>query len=204
MRLAVAQARAVLILVLNLSRTAMNHTIETSLQANVARPAPAGTGRIAFVQSCWHKDIVEQCRTAFVAELARLGAGETPVDVFEVPGAFEIPLQAKLLARSGRYDAIVAAGLVVDGGIYRHEFVADAVISGLMRVQIETEVPVISAVLTPQLFHEHEEHRRFFHEHFLVKGREAAAACARTMANIAGVKERPSSAVGALPAAELR
>src|SRR5215813_5737305 len=99
-------------------------------------------GRIAFVQSCWHKEIVDQCRIACVAELGRLGHPEDSIDVFEVPGAFEIPLQAKLLARSGRYVAIVAAGLVVDGGIYRHEFVADAVISALMRLQLETDVPI--------------------------------------------------------------
>ncbi|MFX5555189.1 6,7-dimethyl-8-ribityllumazine synthase, partial [Acinetobacter baumannii] len=79
---------------------------------------------------------------------------------------------------------IVAAGFVVDGGIYRHEFVADAVISGLMRAQMDTDVPVISAVLTPQHFHEHEEHLRFFRDHFVVKGTEAAAACARTIENI--------------------
>ena len=77
-------------------------------------------------------------------------------------GAFEIPLHAMRLAESGTYDAIVAAGLVVDGGIYRHEFVADAVIGGLMRVQLDTGVPVISAVLTPHHFHEHETHRAFF------------------------------------------
>jgi 6,7-dimethyl-8-ribityllumazine synthase len=166
---------------------------ETEQLAHHAKPAAdalGGTDRVAFVQSCWHKDIVDQCRAAFMAELQRLGMPETAIDLFEVPGAFEIPLQAKLLAQSGRYAAIVAAGLVVDGGIYRHEFVADAVISGLMRVQIETEVPVISAVLTPQRFHEHGEHQRFFHQHFLVKGQEAAAACARTMANIAGVKQQ--------------
>ena len=102
-----------------------------------------------------------------------------------MPGSFEIPLQAKLLARSGRYAAIVAASFVVDGGIYRHEFVAEAVISGLMQVQLETEVPVISAVLTPQRFHEHAEHRDFFHAHFVVKGAEAASACARTLDNMA-------------------
>ena len=141
------------------------------------------------MQSCWHKEIVDQCRSAFLTELARLGTAEGLVDVFEVPGAFEIPLQAKLLAKSGRYVAIVAAGFVVDGGIYRHEFVADAVIAALMRVQIDTEVPVISAVLTPQRFHEHQEHARFFREHFLVKGAEAASACARTIDNIAGVKQ---------------
>ena len=104
--------------------------------------------------------------------------------LFRGAGAFEIPLQAKLLARTSRYVAIVAAGLVVDGGIYRHEFVADAVISALMRLQLETDVPIISAVLTPQRFHEHEEHKRFFQEHFVVKGTEAAKACAATIANI--------------------
>jgi 6,7-dimethyl-8-ribityllumazine synthase len=142
------------------------------------------SGRIAFVQSCWHKDIVDQCRIGFVAELAKRGVPESQIDFFEVPGAFEIPLQAKLLARTGRYAAIVATGLVVDGGIYRHEFVCEAVINGLMRVQLDSEVPVISAVLTPQHFHEHAEHLRFFREHFVVKGIEAAAACAATIANV--------------------
>ncbi len=99
-------------------------------------------------------------------------------------GAFEIPLHAQRLAASGRYRAIVAAGLVVDGGIYRHEFVAEAVIDGLMRVQLDTGVPVFSAVLTPHHFHEHDEHQRFFHEHFQVKGREVAKACTETIESL--------------------
>ena len=144
--------------------------------------------RIAFVQACWHKEIVDRCRTAFAAEIAKHGYGEDDVDYFEVPGSFEIPLHAMFLARSGRYTAIVGAGFVVNGGIYRHEFVADAVIGGLMRVQLETGVPVISAVLTPQHFHEHEDHRKFFYDHFLVKGAEAASACAATIEKIARLK----------------
>ena len=151
------------------------------------RPTTDGD-RIAFVQSCWHKDIVDHCRDVFVAEIVKLGFGEKRIDFFEVPGGFEIPLQSKLLAKSGRYAAIVAAGFVVDGGIYRHEFVAEAVIGGLMRVQLETEVPIISAVLTPQRFHEHDEHQRFFREHFVVKGAEAAAACAQTIDNLRRLK----------------
>jgi 6,7-dimethyl-8-ribityllumazine synthase len=135
------------------------------------------SSRIAFVQSCWHKDIVDQSRDAFLAAMAEGGMPASRIDIFEVPGAFEIPLHAKLLAKSGRYQAVVAAGLVVDGGIYRHEFVASAVISGLMQVQLETEVPVLSAVLTPQHFHEHETHHAFFTRHFQVKGQEVAAAC---------------------------
>jgi 6,7-dimethyl-8-ribityllumazine synthase len=140
-----------------------------------------GSRRIAFIQSCWHKDLVDQTRTSFIAEIEQLGVPESEVDLFEVTGAFEIPLHAMRLAESGVYDAIVAAGLVVDGGIYRHEFVADAVISGLMRVQLDSGVPVISAVLTPHHFHEHETHRAFFFQHLEAKGTEAARACANTI-----------------------
>lgn len=164
----------------------MNQSFRETIQTRESQTT--GGERIAFVQSCWHKDIVDRCREGFVPELARLGIAKERVDFFEVPGAFEIPLQAKLVAKTGRYAAIVAAGFVVDGGIYRHEFVADAVIAALMRVQLDTEVPVISAVLTPQRFHEHDEHRKFFLDHFIVKGGEAARACARTIENVRAIQ----------------
>ncbi len=142
------------------------------------------SARVAFVQSCWHRDIVDQARVAFLRSIEQYGVTRARVDCFEVPGAFEIPLHAKMLAKSGRYAAVVAAGFVVDGGIYRHEFVASSVIDALMSVQMDTEVPIISIVLTPQRFHEHEEHRRFFAAHFLTKGDEAAHACAGAIGGI--------------------
>lgn len=151
--------------------------------------------RIAFVQACWHREIVDQCRRAFVAEMEKLGHPPGQIDFFEVAGAFEIPLHAKLLARSGKYAAIVAAGLVVNGGIYRHEFVAQAVINGLMQVQLETAVPVLSAVLTPHHFHAHEEHQSFFHEHFVVKGGEAARACADVIGKVRTLKAQLPAAM---------
>ena len=137
--------------------------------------------RIAFVQAQWHADIVHQARDAFLAELERQGIPADTIDVFDVPGAFEIPLHAKRLAQSGRYAAIVGCALVVDGGIYRHEFVATTVVNALMTLQLETSVPILSAVLTPHHFHEHAEHRKYFHRHFAVKGTEAADACVRTI-----------------------
>ena len=97
-----------------------------------------------------------------------------------MPGAFEIPLRAKLLACSGQYAGIVAAGLIVDGGIYRHEFVSTAVIDGLMRVQLDTGVPVFSAALTPQDFLSKGQ-PEFFRENFVTKGAEAAHACVETI-----------------------
>lgn len=145
-------------------------------------PSAAKAGeRIAFIQAGWHRDIVQQCRLSFVAEMIRLGYLESDIDVFDVAGAFEIPLHAQRLANSGRYGAVVAAALVVNGGIYRHEFVADAVISGMMQVQLATGVPVLSAVLTPHHFHAGEEHQQFFFDHFKIKGVEVARACVATM-----------------------
>lgn len=155
--------------------------------ARSSRPAAARAGpgwRFAFIHALWHEAIVGQARDAFFAEMARHRIPAEAIDLFNVPGAFELPLHARKLADTGRYDAVVACALVADGGIYRHEFVADAVISGLMRVQLDCQVPVISAVLTPQHFHEHEEHRRFFSEHFAVKGTEAARACLKTVQSL--------------------
>ena len=144
-------------------------------------------GRLAFVAARWHADLIESCRAEFLAESERLGTPAAEIDLFEVAGAFEIPLTAKRLAASGRYRAVVCSALVVDGGIYRHEFVAAAVIDGLMSVQLETEVPVISAVLTPQSFHEHETHQDFFREHLRTKGAEAAQACHGTIDALAAL-----------------
>lgn len=162
------------------SSTRLHGSSSTEL---VAQALPPQT-RIAFIQSSWHEDIVSRGRTAFLAEMSHHGVASDAIDLFQVPGAFEIPLHAKKLAQSGRYAAVVCCGLVVDGGIYRHDFVAGAVINGLMSVQLETGVPVFSAVLTPLHFHEHETHLLFFTEHFLVKGKEAAQACLQTLASL--------------------
>ena len=152
--------------------------------ATPAHPRFARPQRIAFVQACWHREVVEEAKVAFLAEIEARHIPRDRVDIFEVPGSFEIPLHAQLLAKTRRYTAIVAAGLVVDGGIYRHEFVSDTVIKALMDVQLRTEVPVFSAVLTPQQFHETEVHYEFFRKHFAIKGVEVAEACANTLLSL--------------------
>jgi len=150
----------------------------------LASTTGSGAKRIALVEAQWHSDIVHQARDAFLEEMARQGVASDQIDIFDVPGAFEIPLHAKRLAASGRYAAVVCCALVVDGGIYRHEFVATTVVNALMTLQLETGVPMISAVLTPHHFHEHIEHRKYFHRHFAVKGTEAADACVKTIAGL--------------------
>ncbi|MET9318203.1 6,7-dimethyl-8-ribityllumazine synthase [Kribbella sp. NPDC003505] len=135
--------------------------------------------RVAIVAARWHADIVDSAVLAFRTGLADRGFPQ--VDVIEVPGAFEIPLKVKRLATSGRYAAVAACALVVDGGIYRHDFVASTVVQALMQVQLETNTPVFSAVLTPHNYHEHDEHRSYFLQHFVRKGEELADAAATTL-----------------------
>lgn len=139
---------------------------------------------IALVCATWHADLLRgasgACREAL--------AGHATAEEFTVPGALEIPLFAQTLAGTGRYDAVIAFGLIVDGGIYRHEFVADAVISGLMRVQLDTGVPVFSCVLTPHRFDESRERLDFFREHLVMKGGEVGNACLTMLAALEGVK----------------
>ena len=127
--------------------------------------------RFAFVKARWHSKIVDRAYDGFVETIPA-----SQVDSFDVPGAFEMPLMARDLAASGHYDAVVCAALVVDGGIYRHDFVAQSVVDGLMRAGLETGVPVLSVSLTPHHFQETDHHMSIYRDHFVVKGREAAAA----------------------------
>lgn len=131
--------------------------------------------KFAFIKAGWHAGIVDQALAGFTARLAEAGC-TAQVDVFDVPGAFEMPLLAQTLAEAGEYATIAAAALVVDGGIYRHDFVAQAVVSGLMEAGLKTGVPVLSVSLTPHNFQPTDAHEGFFKEHFVLKGREAADA----------------------------
>ena len=130
---------------------------------------------IAFIKANWHADIVNQTLVGFKQHMADTNQ-EYTLEVFDVPGAFEMPLLAQRLAKRGDVDAIVCAALVVDGGIYRHDFVAQAVVSGLMQVQLATEVPVFSVSLTPHNFQPEKEFNDFYLQHFIKKGAEAAKA----------------------------
>jgi len=138
--------------------------------------------KIAFIRASWHADIVNQAHEGFVTTLKEK-MPTASVDVYDVPGSLEIPLQAQQLANSGGYQLIVAAGLVVDGGIYRHDFVAQSVLDGMMRVQLDCNVPILSVVLTPHHFQDTEQHREFFFDHFRLKGIEAAQACLGVLGN---------------------
>ncbi|MFN3131451.1 6,7-dimethyl-8-ribityllumazine synthase [Roseibium sp.] len=131
----------------------------------------AAPTRYALIKANWHADIVDRALDGFCEVIPA-----DQVDVFTVPGAFEMPLLARDLANSGKYAAVAAAALVVDGGIYRHDFVAQAVVSGLMQAGLDSNVPVLSVSLTPHHFQPTEHHIGIYKDHFVEKGREAAQA----------------------------
>lgn len=83
-----------------------------------------------------------------VDALIRAGAEEKDIVIHKVPGSFELPLAAKKLAKSGRYDAIICLGAIIRGATPHFEYISAEVSKGIAMVGLETEVPVVFGVLT--------------------------------------------------------
>lgn len=104
--------------------------------------------RFAVLVARFNDFITDRLKDAAVATLLRHGAAATDVVVVSVPGAFELPLAAQHLARSGRYQAIVALGCVIRGATPHFDYVAGECAKGLSAVALGTGVPVSFGVLT--------------------------------------------------------
>ncbi|MDI6776549.1 MAG: 6,7-dimethyl-8-ribityllumazine synthase [Syntrophales bacterium] len=83
-----------------------------------------------------------------VDALTRAGANEKNIRIYKVPGAFELPLTAKKLAKSGRFDAVICLGAVIRGATPHFEYISAEVSKGIANVSLETEVPIAFGVLT--------------------------------------------------------
>ena len=103
--------------------------------------------RFAIVAARFNAGISEALLEGAVATLAEHGVTDDHMSVVQVPGAFEIPITAKRLAASGRYEAIIALGAVVRGGTPHFEYVAGECARGVARVALQEDVPVIFGVL---------------------------------------------------------
>jgi 6,7-dimethyl-8-ribityllumazine synthase len=104
--------------------------------------------RFGIVVSRFNSFITERLLTAAVDALERAGAAGQDVDVVRVPGAFELPLTAKKLAMSGRYDALVAIGCVIRGETSHYDYVCAETARGLQLAQMDSGVPIMFCVLT--------------------------------------------------------
>lgn len=109
------------------------------------RPSARGL-RLAIVRSLFNRPVTDGLLDGARRALREMGAREP--DVFDLPGAFELPLAAREAARTGRYDAVVALGAVIRGGTDHYEHVAREAAAGLSSAALETGVPVAFGVLT--------------------------------------------------------
>ena len=104
--------------------------------------------RVAIVAARFNDFIVEPLLNGAVQLLQKHGAEQRAIKIVHVPGAFELPLVAQKLAKSRHYDAVIALGAVVRGDTPHFDYVAGECAAGLLRVSLDTSVPVIFGVLT--------------------------------------------------------
>jgi 6,7-dimethyl-8-ribityllumazine synthase len=104
--------------------------------------------RFAFIAARFNDFVVEPLIRGALDALKRHGATEKQIEIVRVPGAFDIPIVARKLALSRRYDALIALGAVVRGQTPHFEYVAGECASGLARIALESGVPVAFGVLT--------------------------------------------------------
>lgn len=134
--------------------------------------------RFGVIAARYNRTLADALLESTLRTFAGLGARE--VEVFRVPGSYEIPVLASRLARSGRFDALVALGVVLQGGTSHAEHIAAADALNLQRIAVETGVPVIHQVLTPRTEREARARVR-------LRGEEAARAAiemAETLRNV--------------------
>ncbi len=134
--------------------------------------APDGA-RFAIIASRWNPRITDVLVTGARKSLAGNGVGEEAIDVVRVPGAWEIPLVAARLAAGGDHAAVIALGCVIRGDTRHYEHVADRCAEGLMRVQLDSGVPVLNGVLAVERIEDAEARAGGSHGN---KGEEAALA----------------------------
>jgi 6,7-dimethyl-8-ribityllumazine synthase len=122
------------------------------------KPDLDGTGmRVAFACGRFNDVITEELLKRATARLHELGVAGGMVDEVWAPGAFELPLVAKALAESGDYDAVITLGAVIRGGTPHFEYVAGECAAGVLRVGLDTGVPVVFGVLTVDTVEQAEE-----------------------------------------------
>jgi len=117
--------------------------------ANIIQGQLTASGeRFAIVVARFNDLITERLADGAIDTITRLGGDDNAIDVFKVPGAFEIPLAASRLAASGRYSAVICLGAVIQGSTSHHEYINNQVASGIMSAMQSSGIPVTFGVLT--------------------------------------------------------
>jgi 6,7-dimethyl-8-ribityllumazine synthase len=106
------------------------------------------SGKFAMVVGRFNSFVVESLLEGAIDALVRQGIAESDIEIYRVPGAFEMPLAVQRVAKTGKFDAIVALGAVIRGGTPHFEYVAGECTKGISSVSLEYNLPVAFGVLT--------------------------------------------------------
>ena len=104
--------------------------------------------RFALIASRWNDFITARLVEGALDALDRLGAGENSVEIYKVPGSFEIPLLALKVAESGKFDAVICLGTIIRGQTPHFEYIAGEVTKGIGQAGMQTGVPVVYGIVT--------------------------------------------------------
>lgn len=104
--------------------------------------------KLAIVVTRWNHFIVDRLLEGAITAYQQHGGHLEQLEVYTAPGAFEVPLVAKKLAKTGRFDAVVCLGAVIKGSTDHYDFVAGSATSGIAGVSLDTEIPVMFGILT--------------------------------------------------------
>ena len=114
----------------------------------------ANTARFAIVVARFNEFIVDSLQQGALQTLTRHGVPQSNLSIFKVPGAFELPLVARRIARQREYDAIISLGAVIRGATPHFDYVASQCASGLARISLDEDIPVIFGDLTTNTIEE--------------------------------------------------
>ena len=143
------------------------------------------TARVAIVAARFNTDIVDELLTGCMRRLGELGIEGSRVEIHRVPGAFELPVAAKMLAKSKRFSSIVCLGCIVRGDTPHFDYVAGEAARGIQQVALDDELPVIFGVLTTDNEEQARQRIGGTHGHY---GERAAEAAAEMMALMLRIK----------------
>ena len=134
--------------------TAVAFTLQIGVLRNLLKPIirqgrlNAEGFRFAVIASRWNDFLTSRLVEGALDALERLGAAEDAVEVYKVPGSFEIPLIARKVAGSGKYDAVICCGTIIRGQTPHFEYIAAEVTKGIAQAGLETGVPVLYGIVT--------------------------------------------------------
>ena len=157
----------------------------STIQPHAGAPSFAVQPRLALVVSRFNTEITGGLRAGAIAWLFEHGIALRDEDRFDSPGAFELPLIAQTLARTGRYDGVICLGCVIKGDTAHFEFISLGAATGLMQASLSTEVPIAFGVLTTYTEAQAIVRSR---DDAHNKGREAAAACVESLAILQAIR----------------